>query len=56
MKRKRFAVFSFALLLMVFFSYQPAWSQANVQAGSIQGIVTDPQGAVVPRRENHHHQ
>jgi hypothetical protein len=48
MNRKRFAVFSFALLLMLFFSYQPAWSQANVQAGSIQGIITDPQGAVVP--------
>jgi Carboxypeptidase regulatory-like domain len=48
MNWKRFAAFAFALLAVVLFTYQPAWSQANVQAGSIQGTVTDPQGGVVP--------
>lgn len=48
MQAKRFTVFAVALLALFFISYQPAWSQANVQAGSIQGTVTDPQGAVVP--------
>jgi hypothetical protein len=45
---KRYRLFAFAALALFLFSHQRAWAQANVQAGSIQGIVTDPQGAVVP--------
>lgn len=48
MNWKRFAAFAFALLAVVLLSYQPAHAQANVQAGTIQGVVTDPQGGVVP--------
>ena len=48
MNWKRFAAFTFALLALLMLSYQPAHAQANVQAGSIQGVVTDPQGGVVP--------
>jgi len=48
MNWKRFAAFAFALLAVVLLSYQPAHAQANVQAGTIQGTVTDPQGGVVP--------
>ena len=48
MNWKRFTVFVFTLLAVVLMSYQPAHAQANVQAGSIQGVVTDPQGGVVP--------
>src|ERR1017187_5026782 len=45
MNRKLWAVI--ALLAAVIFSYQPAWSQATISTGSIQGTITDPQGAVV---------
>jgi hypothetical protein len=48
MNWKRFAGSIFALLAVVLMSHQPARAQANVQAGSIQGVVTDPQGGVVP--------
>jgi hypothetical protein len=48
MNWKRFAALTFALLAVVLFTYQPAWPQSNVGAGSIQGVVTDPQGGVVP--------
>ena len=48
MNLKRFGVVAFALLAMVFFTSQMAWSQATVGTGSIQGVVTDPQGGVVP--------
>src|ERR1700748_1217329 len=48
MNWKRFVVSVFALLAVVLMSHQPAHAQANVQAGSIQGVVTDPQGGVVP--------
>ena len=48
MNWKKFAAFAFTLLAVVLLSYQPAHAQANVQAGSIQGTVTDPQGGVVP--------
>jgi len=48
MNWKRFAASIFALLAVVLMSHQPARAQANVQAGSIQGVVTDPQGGVVP--------
>ena len=48
MNWKRFAASIFALLAVVLMSHQPLHAQANVQAGSIQGVVTDPQGGVVP--------
>src|SRR5579864_6086932 len=48
MNWKRFAASIFALLAVILISHQPARAQANVQAGSIQGVVTDPQGGVVP--------
>ena len=48
MNWKRFTAFTFALLAVLMLSYQPAQAQSNVQAGSIQGVVTDPQGGVVP--------
>src|ERR1700756_96167 len=48
MNWKRFTAFTFALLAVLFLSYQPARAQSNVQAGTIQGVVTDPQGGVVP--------
>jgi hypothetical protein len=37
----------FLALLGLMVGSQPAWSQATVGTGSIQGTVTDPQGAVV---------
>jgi hypothetical protein len=48
MNWKRFTAFKFALLAVLLLSYQPTHAQSNVQAGSIQGVVTDPQGGVVP--------
>ena len=45
---KRFLVVSCALLALVFCASQPAWSQASINTGNIQGLVTDPQGGVVP--------
>jgi hypothetical protein len=48
MNWKRFAALTFALLAIVLFTSHPAWSQANVGSGSIHGVVTDPQGGVVP--------
>src|SRR5277367_4836279 len=48
MNGRRFAAFTFALLAVLLFSFQPARAQSNVQAGTIQGVVTDPQGGVVP--------
>ncbi|MFY9531440.1 MAG: carboxypeptidase regulatory-like domain-containing protein [Candidatus Acidiferrales bacterium] len=48
MNSKRFAAFAFAILAVIFFANQPAWSQTTVSTGSIQGTVTDPQGATVP--------
>src|SRR6201988_114606 len=48
MNWKRFTAFTFALLAVLLLSYQPAQAQSNVQAGTIQGVVTDPQGGVVP--------
>jgi Carboxypeptidase regulatory-like domain len=47
MNWKRFAAFAFALLAVVLFTYQPAWSQATVSTGDIQGTITDPQGAAI---------
>jgi hypothetical protein len=47
MNWKRFAALAFALLAVVLFTYQPAWSQATVSTGDIQGTVTDPQGGAI---------
>jgi len=48
MNWKRFTALTFALLAVLLLSYRPVHAQSNVQAGSIQGVVTDPQGGVVP--------
>src|SRR5215472_7187279 len=48
MSWKRFAVLAFAPLAIVLFSFQPAWSQATISTGGIQGNILDPQGAAVP--------
>src|SRR6201981_3604487 len=48
MNWKRFTAFTFALLAVLLLSYQPDHAQSNVQAGSIQGVVSDPQGGGVP--------
>jgi Carboxypeptidase regulatory-like domain len=45
MTRKIWAVI--ALLAAISFSYRPAWSQATVGTGGIEGTVTDPQAAIV---------
>ena len=46
MNRRLLVVFT--LLAAIFLGYQPAWSQATIATGSIQGTVTDPQGGAVP--------
>ena len=48
MNWKRFTAFTFALLAILLLSYQPAHAQATNATGSIEGTVTDAQGAVVP--------
>src|ERR1700741_2733545 len=48
MNWKRFAALAFALLAAVLFSHQVVFAQATVSTGSIQGVVTDPQGGIVP--------
>ncbi|MGH9745357.1 MAG: carboxypeptidase regulatory-like domain-containing protein [Candidatus Acidiferrales bacterium] len=48
MNWKRFTAFTFALLAILLLSYQPAHAQATNAAGSIEGTVSDAQGAVVP--------
>jgi Carboxypeptidase regulatory-like domain len=48
MNWKRFLVFACAFFALVVCATQPAWSQATINTGSIQGVVTDPQGGVVP--------
>ena len=48
MNRKFFVVLAaVALLAFLFAGAHPAWSQATISTGSIQGTVTDPQGAAV---------
>src|SRR6202522_500653 len=46
MNFKRFVVM-FALLVSALATSRPAWSQATVNSGNIQGTVTDAQGGVV---------
>jgi hypothetical protein len=48
MNWKRFAALAFALVAVVLFSYQPAFAQSTISTGSIQGVVTDPQGGSIP--------
>jgi Carboxypeptidase regulatory-like domain len=48
MNWKRFFVVTLALLGLIAWANQPAWSQATVSSGNIQGTVTDAQGGVVP--------
>src|SRR5882762_4122666 len=43
-----FTVFSITLALVTLLSCPPAPAQVNVQAGNIQGVITDPDGGVVP--------
>jgi hypothetical protein len=45
MNRKILVVLVFVAVAVL--SGQPAWSQATLSTGSIQGTITDPQGAVV---------
>src|SRR5437773_5992537 len=37
-----------AMFLLLVLGSQAAFAQATIQAGSIQGVITDPSGAVVP--------
>ena len=49
MNRKFFFVLAaIALLLSVVAAYQPAGAQVTLSTGSIEGTLTDPQGAAVP--------
>jgi hypothetical protein len=48
MAGSRFTVFSITLVVIALMGHQPATAQVNVQAGNIQGVITDPDGAVVP--------
>ena len=48
MNWKRFAAFTFAVLAVLLLGYQPTWAQATNATGSIEGVVTDPQGGVLP--------
>src|ERR1700733_1490823 len=46
-RRSTFAFLAITLLLMVCASLQPAWSQATGSFGSIEGTISDPQGAAI---------
>ncbi len=48
MNWKRFAAFTFVVLAVLLLGFQPAWAQATNATGSIEGVVTDPQGGVLP--------
>src|SRR5271156_1680828 len=48
MNWKRLLFVTCAVLALVACTIQPAWSQATINTGSIQGVITDPQGGVVP--------
>ena len=48
MNWKRFFVVAFALLIAVSMDCARLAAQATINTGSIQGVVTDAQGAVVP--------
>ena len=56
MKNSRFW-FAFILCIsLTTFALLPAGAQSTVATGSIQGTVTDPNGAVVPNAASNHHQ
>jgi len=48
MKPQRSFLFLICLLAVIAFGLMPAWAQSTISTGSIQGTVTDPNGAVVP--------
>ncbi len=49
--------FAFILCIsLTTFALLPAAAQSTVATGSIQGTVTDPNGAVVPNASRYHHQ
>src|SRR6185312_8168589 len=48
MKPQRSFLFLICLLAVIAFGLTPAWAQSTISTGSIQGTVTDPNGAVVP--------
>ncbi len=48
MKPERLLSFLLLFVAIVAFSLTPAWAQSTISTGSIQGTVTDPNGAVVP--------
>jgi len=47
MKPQRSFLFLICLLAVIAFGLMPAWAQSTISTGSIQGTVTDPNGAVV---------
>lgn len=46
-RRSTFAFLAITLLMMVCAGFQPAWSQATGSYGSIEGTISDPQGAAI---------
>src|SRR5882724_11777127 len=48
MAGSRFTVFCITLVVIALMGCQPTNAQVNVQAGNIQGVITDPDGGVVP--------
>src|SRR5258708_16699447 len=48
MPGSRVTIFSIIFLITAIISCQSANAQVNVQAGNIQGVITDPDGGVVP--------
>lgn len=48
MKIARLLSFLILFVAVVSFTLQSAWAQSTISTGSIQGTVTDPNGAVVP--------
>src|SRR6185437_2918622 len=48
MKPQRSLLYIICLLAISTFTLLPAWAQSTISTGSIQGTVTDPNGAVIP--------
>ncbi len=55
MKLQRSLLFLICLLAVIAFGLMPAWAQSTISSGSIQGTVTDPNGAVIPNACGHDH-
>jgi carboxypeptidase family protein len=49
MRFERLLFILVALFALSTLTFQPAWAQSTISTGSIQGTVTDPNGAVVPK-------